>query len=314
MCETPAMNHAVACARLPQTLIESFAGYVERDEPVALLTVVSTDGSTYSKAGGQILIGADGRCHGLLSGGCLEQDLTERAAAVMRSGAAETVEYDLRADDEVFGLGVGCEGLLRIHIQPLDPATAYAPLSTWLEELESNGMAKAEFVLADGSSSLHLNLLRPHEVLLLGAGQDAVPLVSFCRELGWRVTVADHRPAHVDAFREQHDGTVLCAAVDTLGEQVELERFDAVIVMSHHLASDREYLRRLADTSIGFVGLLGPPHRSVRLLREIGASADGLADRLRSPVGRRIGGRGPAAIALEIVAELQAYFSASSPD
>ena len=308
------MNHAAAYARLPQSLIESFNDYVERDELVALLTVVSTDGSTYSKAGGQILIGADCRCHGLLSGGCLEQDLTERAEAVMRSGTAETVEYDLRSDDDVFGLGVGCEGLLRIHIQPLGPATAYAPLSTWLEESERNGTAKAEFVLADGTSTVHLNLLRPHEVLVLGAGQDAVPLVRFCRELGWRVTVVDHRPAHAAAFRETHDCNVLCAAVDTLEEQVELDRFDAAIVMSHHLASDREYLRRLAGTSIGFVGLLGPPHRSVRLLGEIGAGAERLADRLRSPVGRRIGGRGPAAIALEIVAELQVYFSASNPD
>ena len=308
------MNHAAAYARLPQSLIESFNGYVERDERVALLTVVSTDGSTYSKAGGQILIGADGRCHGLLSGGCLEQDLTERAEAVMRSGTAETVEYDLRSDDDVFGLGVGCEGLLRIHIQPLGPATAYAPLSNWLEESERNGMAEAEFVPADGSSTVHLNLLRPHEVLILGAGQDAVPLVRFCRELGWRVTVFDHRPAHAAAFREKHDCIVLCAAVETLEEQAELDRFDAALVMSHHLASDREYLRRLAGTSIGFVGLLGPPHRSVRLLSEIGAGAERLADRLRSPVGRRIGGRGPAAIALEIVAELQAYFTASDPD
>ncbi|RZV35015.1 MAG: hypothetical protein EX272_11520 [Chromatiales bacterium] len=308
------MNHAAAYARLPQTLIESFTGYVERDELVALLTVVSTDGSTYSKAGGQILIGADGQCHGLLSGGCLEQDLTERAAAVMRSGAAETVEYDLRSDDDVFGLGVGCEGLLRIHIQPLGPATAYAPLSTWLEESEKNGVARAEFALADGSSTIHLNLLGPREILVLGAGQDAVPLVSFCRELGWRVTVSDHRPAHVAELRDQHDCAVLCTAVDTLGDQVELDRFDAVIVMSHHLASDREYLRQLAGTSVGFVGLLGPPHRSVRLLSEIGAGADRLAGRLRSPVGRRIGGRGPAAIALEIVAELQEYFSAANPD
>ena len=307
------MSHAAAYARLPQTLIESFTDYVERGEPVALLTVVSTDGSTYSKAGGQILIGADGRCHGLLSGGCLEQDLAERAGAALRSGVVDTVEYDLRSDDDVFGLGVGCEGVLRIHIQPLGPATAYAPLSTWLEACERNGTAEAEFDLADGSATMRLNLLRPHEVLVLGAGPDAVPLVTFCRELGWRVTVSDHRPAHVAAFREKHDCTVRCAAVDALEENVELNRFDAAIVMSHHLASDREYLRGLAATSIGFVGLLGPPHRKVRLLSEIGNSAEQLAGRLHAPVGRRIGGRGPAAIALEVVAELQEHFGTSSP-
>ena len=306
------MNQAAPCARLPQTLIDSFSRYVERDEPVALLTVVSTDGSTYSKAGGQILIGADGRCHGLLSGGCLEQDLAERAAALLRSGASEVVEYDLRSDDDVFGLGVGCEGVLRIHIQPLGPAHAYEPFSTWLHELETNGAARAELILADGLAPLHLNLLRPHEVLILGAGQDAVPLVTFSRELGWRVTVCDHRPGYVSAFQEKHEGPVHCVAADALERRVELDRFDAAIVMSHHLVSDRHYLGALARTPIGFVGLLGPPHRKVRLLGEIGAGAERLAGRLHSPVGRRIGGRGPAAIALEVVAELQEYFCASS--
>ena len=306
------MNEAAPCARLPQTLIDAYSRYVEREESVALLTVVSTDGSTYSKAGGQILIGADGRCHGLLSGGCLEQDLADRAAALMRSGASEVVEYDLRSDDDVFGLGVGCEGVLRIHIQPLRPANAYEPFSTWLHELEKNGTASAELDLADGLAPRRLTLLRPREVLILGAGQDAVPLVTFSRELGWRVTVCDHRPAYVSAFREKHDGAAHCVVADELEKRVELDRFDAAIVMSHHLVSDRQYLRALARTPVGFVGLLGPPHRKVRLLGEIGAGAERLAGRLHSPVGRRIGGRGPAAIALEVVAELQAYFCAPS--
>ena len=97
------MNPAAVSTRLPQSLIDSFSDYVDRQEPLALLTVFATDGSTYSKAGGQILIGADGRCHGLLSGGCLEQDLAERASTLMQSGACDVVQYDLRDDDEVFG-------------------------------------------------------------------------------------------------------------------------------------------------------------------------------------------------------------------
>ena len=94
-----------------------------------------------------------------------------------------------------------------------------------------------------------------------------------------------------------------------MAEEVDLNRFDAAIVMSHHLVSDRSYLGVLAATDIPFVGLLGPPRRRERLLDDLGDSAAGLGNRLRSPVGTKIGGRGPAAIALEIVAELQAFFS-----
>ena len=78
-------------------------------------------GSTYSKAGHRILIAANGDYRGLVSGGCLEGDLAERARDVIaerRSAAAVT--YDLRdAADELWGLGVGCNGLMRVFLQPL---------------------------------------------------------------------------------------------------------------------------------------------------------------------------------------------------
>ena len=78
--------------------------------------------------------------------------------------------------------------------------------------------------------------------------------------------------------------------------------------MSHSLEADRKYLEALARSDLGFIGLLGPPHRRKRLLDDLGEETACLLDgRLRAPVGKRIGGRGPAAIALEIAAELQEY-------
>jgi xanthine dehydrogenase accessory factor len=82
--------------------------------------------------------------------------------------------------------------------------------------------------------------------------------------------------------------------------------------MSHNLEADRAYLKTVAGSPIEFIGLLGPPHRRDRLLGEIGDDASKLGDRLHAPVGDQIGGRGPAAIALEIAAELQSKFSAET--
>ena len=295
--------------RLPQYLIERFSAYVEQRRPVALATVLSTEGSTYSKSGNHILISDNGRCHGLVSGGCLENDLAEWSARAIASGNPEWVDYDLRSDDDVFGLGVGCEGAMRILVQPMLAATGYEPLRGWLAQIDEAGVVDAGFPTGPEGGEVRFRLSGPHEILVLGAGQDAEPLVGFCRALGWRVTVLDHRPAYVARLRESQNCTILCAPVDELGKALDLGRFDAVIVMSHHLASDRQYLKCLAESSTGFVGLLGPPHRRDRLLGEIGDSRERLEDRLRSPVGRRIGGRGPEAIALEIAAELQEYFS-----
>ena len=97
-----------------RSLVAFFRKRAARGEPVALCLVIGTRGSTYSKAGDCMLIDAEGRYHGMLSGGCLEGDLAIRAASVLESGAAATVVYDLASDDELWGLGVGCEGRLEV--------------------------------------------------------------------------------------------------------------------------------------------------------------------------------------------------------
>ena len=82
-----------------------------RGESLVLVTVIATQGSTYSKAGDQMLIDANGIGCGMLSGGCLESDLAVRAQVVLESGEAQTATYELAAgDDDVWGLGIGCDG------------------------------------------------------------------------------------------------------------------------------------------------------------------------------------------------------------
>jgi xanthine/CO dehydrogenase XdhC/CoxF family maturation factor len=91
-----------------------------------------------------------------------------------------------------------------------------------------------------------------------------------------------------------------------LAQTVDLGRFDAAIVMSHHLPSDLIYLRALSSSSIPYLGLLGPATRREKLLGDLGRDAAGLNGRLRSPIGLDIGGRAPESVALSIVAEIHA--------
>jgi xanthine dehydrogenase accessory factor len=84
-----------------------------------LATVVATAGSTYRKSGARMLIMADGSYLGLLSGGCLEADLKLHAQQVMDSGECRAVEYDMRGPDDIlFGIGAGCEGAMRVLLEP----------------------------------------------------------------------------------------------------------------------------------------------------------------------------------------------------
>jgi xanthine dehydrogenase accessory factor len=84
-----------------------------------LATVVATAGSTYRKPGARMLIMADGSYWGLLSGGCLEADLKLHAQEVLNSGVPRAIEYDMRGPDDIlFGIGAGCEGAMRVLLEP----------------------------------------------------------------------------------------------------------------------------------------------------------------------------------------------------
>ena len=289
---------------LAQAFLTFFHERVAEGKDLALISVLSTEGSTYSKAGMQMLVDEDRLAQGMLSGGCLEGDLAERVARSLRDGRSAVVTYDLNEDDAIFGLGVGCEGTIRALISPLTRKGDYEPLAAWIARLEQR-----DFVDVDLSTT-RARLFRPRSLLILGAGKDAEPLISLAQVLGWRVTVFDHRPAYLDNAAIQSAESIHCDEPARVADVIDLPRIDAAIVMSHNLASDAGYLQVLANSDVNFIGLIGPPKRRDRLLSDLGSPASLLADRLRAPVGTLIGGRGPAAIALEIVAELQAYFSA----
>ena len=103
----------------PGKLLQFFEERRKRAEPLVLVTVFETEGSTYSKAGAHMLVDKSGIFHGMLSGGCLEGDLAIRAQAVLETGAAQTVTYNLgHGDDELWGMGVGCDGTMRVLLPP----------------------------------------------------------------------------------------------------------------------------------------------------------------------------------------------------
>ncbi len=145
----------------------------------------------------------------------------------------------------------------------------------------------------------------PIRLLVLGAGLDAVPLTRLADEIGWSCTVADHRPAYVDHAGFPDECEKHCAEPVQLAATVDLDTFDCAVVMSHHLLTDRQYLRQLASLATPYLGLLGPPARKQRLLEELGDEGRKLATCLRGPVGIDIGADTAESIAVSIAAEMQ---------
>ena len=303
---------------------------LSRGQRASLAVVLETEGSTYSRPGAAVLFGEGGQV-GWLSGGCLEPEIEQRALAAARHGHIDWMEIDTRDDDALFSGGaVGCRGRQRIVLLPLNALPDIGPLlGVWLEgdgaltlQLDGTGnvvlqgaQTRQQWRLPDAQATTpaqwhgadpHWSLAWPRrpQLLLVGAGPEALPLHAAMTGLGWRVHVQEQRDdwqarfAVPSALCRQPLAQVLHALPD----------LDAVIVMQHNFERDRDALEQLALHPVPFVGLLGPQRRREDLFTLLpGTAVAALQPRLRSPVGLSLGGRGPDAIALSIAAQLQAW-------
>lgn len=290
-----------------------------------LATLVAVAGSSYRRPGARLLLSADGLRFGSISGGCLEEDVIARARHVRETGAAEVVVYDTTSENDlVWGVGLGCHGVVHVLIEPLPPSPSWAAeLSAGLAAQQPTSLAvvwRAPAPTALGTrlarelpplsdtgevAVFHDTVQPPVPLVIFGAGDDARPLARLAQELGWHVTVADPRPAF--ATRERFptaDALVVVSAEQLVARTMPSARA-AVVVMTHHYIHDVPLLRDLLPRPLAYLGLLGPRKRAERILADLGVVPAAHPD-LHAPVGLDLGAETPAEVALSIVAEIQA--------
>jgi xanthine dehydrogenase accessory factor len=344
-----------------RTIVEHFdalpAGARRSGVPAALATVVDVRGSSYRLPGARMLIDEAGESFGMVSGGCLEADLLERSRRVLRTGDAEVIVYDTRAtDDTVFGLNLGCRGVVRILLEPADAAlfgflrnrlsSRYgAAVATLIEShagglragtrlmVDERGFVGSGFDRATESAIVEESFLAieeersrlcrlecgeifveylapPMPLVVFGAGSDAVPLVRFAKDLGWRVTLVDHRAGMAGRPQFAASDEVVLARPETVEMRVPIDARTAAVVMTHNYSHDLNLLALLLRSEARYVGVLGPRARTDRLLGELAESGTVFEprdlERLYAPVGIDIGAESPEEIALSIVAEIRA--------
>lgn len=118
-----------------QAIVDAYAEARARGLRAALATVVSVVGSAYRRPGARMLVMESGQTVGAISGGCLERDAVERARQVMTSGTARVVEYDARGDEDiVWGLGLGCKGVVEVLLESLHTGSQGARALQFIED------------------------------------------------------------------------------------------------------------------------------------------------------------------------------------
>lgn len=295
-------------------------------------TVYKTEGPCYRKAGAMMLFNSVGQQFGMLSGGCLESDIQRHARKVMQTGTPVTLCYDGSDEDDLsFQLGIGCGGTVYIMLIPVHTDNGYQQLELlrealirrepgqYLQPIPINPCSRsAQFVAGTVSGHQQAQAWieqkkgvdylitpvspEPH-LLVLGGGIDARPVVAMAKQLGWKVSVWDPRPANARKEFFMDADLLLRNPANTLPEFVRQQRVDAAVMMSHSIALDAAALAQLNTVSLKFMALLGPVHRKQQVMERAGLAESDLRQPLSGPAGLDIGGELPESIALSILSE-----------
>jgi xanthine dehydrogenase accessory factor len=297
-----------------------------------LATIIETDGSSYRKSGAMMLINDMGQYFGLLSGGCLESDIMRQARRCWDNYQNRIIEYDMREEEDLaWQLGIGCGGMVRILLQPVHADNHYLKLdeiNLYLEQRRTveyhqqidEGLPFNKVMPTDENStmvpaSVHNNAgvevfvqqLCPAPLLaVFGAGVDAKPVVSIASELGWQVLLIDSRMGYAKAKFFTKASQIIRLPCDELQDATWLQQIDIALVLTHNIKLDAAALKLLQNSRAKYVGLLGPIHRTDRVLDVANLTRKDLAIPLANPVGLRLGGELPESIALSMLSEAHA--------
>ena len=274
-----------------------------RAQPFALATLVQTEGSTYRKPGARLLVEANGATLGVLSGGCLEEEIGRYGRRVINDGSAVLLSFDTRRL-------YGCDGRLKILVEPLPAAGQKGNLMTEVGRLLAqrdicrirtcfeggplgSELLPPDILLAERPGIFINTLPLPVRLLLFGTGPEIEPLTQLAGNLGWLVERFGH-PSE-------------------LGEHFRPDAQTAALIMNHNFGRDLLALDRLLPFRLRYVGLLGPKRRHTELLARLSEyrplDFNAGARNLFAPAGLDIGSEAPEAIGLSITSEIAAVFS-----
>src|SRR5438445_10465681 len=242
------------------------ADALERGEPAALVTIVSTLGSTPQRVGAKMLVFADGRIVGTIGGGCYENDAFWKARVAIESRKPQLVHYEL-SDDFAQESGLICGGQMDVYIEPIEPSP---------------------------------------ELYVIGAGHVGLHLARLAQEVGFSVHVVDDREKFANAERFPTAAEIVVDDIPAWIARANLPPHAYAVIVTRGHTNDLEALRALAPRELRYLGLIGSRAKVARVYEELSKDrmpADALA-RVHAPIGLDIGAVTPQEIAVSILAEL----------
>jgi xanthine dehydrogenase accessory factor len=300
---------------------------LQADEPLMLLLVVESGGSSPGKPGFKMAVTADGLIHGTVGGGVMERDLAAKAARLLARGRARPQLLKLRHREAGSGKrsGMICSGWQRLAMVPLsiDDSDAVASLIFSLQRnrpgrllvspagLRFQPRKKPSAGMAFSAPAQRTWLYREEAgqrptLTIIGGGHVGLALSRVMAELNFHIVVLDDRSrlATMEANRfAQEKHTVNFKRVAAL---VPDGRQSYAVIMTFGHQADELVLGQLAGKKLRYLGLMGSPAKIAQIFRNLkkkGVAAASL-EKVHAPVGLSIGSHTPEEIAVSIAAEI----------
>jgi xanthine dehydrogenase accessory factor len=286
---------------------------------VVMATITRTWGSAPRPPGSIVAIRDDGLITGSVSGGCIEDDLIDKARqGVLAEGKPQVVRYGIDVD-AAHRFGLPCGGLIELVLEPMQAASQ---LPQMLERLQRGERVRRVLTLATGAVALEpgtntdelelsdSTLVSHHgprwRLVLIGAGQMTQYLAQMAQSLDYEVIVCDPREEYAETFGIA-GATLSRTMPDDLLVELKPDGHTAVIALTHDPKLDDLALMEALASPAFYVGAIGSranqAKRRERLKEHFGMT-DAQLDRLHGPVGLKNGARTPPEIAISILAEL----------
>ena len=299
-----------------QQLQQQLQDAQSQEQALVQVRVLNTEGSTYRKSGARMLINEQGQRYDLVSGGCLETHLSRHAMQVFNHGKPMTMEFDFSDPDAPdWQISVGCRGKVVLLLERLDQTNQYGSLGLYLQARHRAQTSWLMTNLQDGHSALLDKEPKPQDqvvietidpaprLLLIGTGPDTDAIINLARSLDFQVQVVGCQSQSLQRFQHRFPQLAQCIEADQLDNYLAATPVDYAIVMTHNQSLDADYLSQASLRHLPLVGLLGPAERKQRVLDEMSAPAP---TNLAAPIGLDLGGHGAQAVALSVMAQIQA--------
>jgi xanthine dehydrogenase accessory factor len=283
-----------------------------RSAPMALATVVSTWGSAPRPRGSHMLVHADGRFEGSVSGGCVEGEVLALAEQVIASGRSERRRYGV-SDASAWEVGLPCGGSIEVLVQPIGEAGFAPALLDAVIDGHRNGhdvrvatdleTGRSALATAGDAASFVNRYAPPRRLFIVGAVQIAQSLAGIARTLDIRPIVIDPRGRFLT--EERFPDTELDDRwPDEAIAARKPDASSAVITLSHDPKIDDPALIAALACPTGYVAALGSRRSQAARLERLKAAGVSDVDlaRIDGPAGIDIGAIGAAEIALSVAA------------